>query len=143
MKAPHTPCTILWADDDQDDLDMLHDILTEIEHPCKIIEVHNGRKVLDYLSEKKNTAQLPCGIVLDINMPVLDGRETLRLLKQEHCLRTLPVIMFSTSNSAADVSFCKQYGVSLITKPPTIEKFKEAVVQILNICNHTPVASVS
>lgn len=137
MKTPSTNCYILWADDDQDDLDMLHDILNELDYPCNIIEVHNGRKVLDHLAAIESPLDFPCLIVLDINMPVLDGRVTLRALKEDPKYSKLPVIMFSTSSSSMDEAYCRKYGVDMITKPPTLQKFKAVVAQILNLCDHS------
>ncbi|MFL5810432.1 MAG: response regulator, partial [Flavisolibacter sp.] len=61
--------TILWADDDPDDLQMMREILLKTENKYDIIEVNNGKEALDYLGKAKETGSLPCLIILDINMP--------------------------------------------------------------------------
>ena len=133
MKTPHQR-TILWADDDPDDLDMMHEVLRDVDHNYNIVEVHNGRKVLDYLQAIKNPDDFPCLVILDMNMPVLSGRETLVRLKKDPRYSSLSIVMFTTSNSPLDQTFCRQYGVEMITKPPSLNSLQKTVTQLLNHC---------
>ena len=131
MKQP----SILWADDDLDDIAIMRDVMLGIDNNHEIIEVDNGRKVLDYLQEAKLHNQFPCLIVLDMNMPILSGRDTLTLLKNNPDYKDIPVVVFTTSNSNLDRIFCNRYGVEMITKPVTYSTLKDTIQQLLRFCN--------
>jgi CheY-like chemotaxis protein len=125
---------ILWADDDMDDLMLMRQVLQELGDNYNIKEVHNGKEALDYLLEGKNNKSLPSLIILDMNMPVMDGKETLARLKKDDDLREIPVVFFTTSNSQMDKLYCKHQGVEMITKPPQYSNLKDAVQKLLKYC---------
>ncbi|MDB5205242.1 MAG: response regulator [Flavisolibacter sp.] len=125
---------ILWADDDMDDLMLMRHVLKDIKEEYDIKEVHNGREALDYLEGVKQDSSLPCLIILDMNMPVLNGKETLNLIKKNDSLKDIPLVFFTTSNSEMDKMFCKRFGVEMITKPPRYNNLKEAVKRLLDYC---------
>lgn len=131
QKPPH----ILWADDDLDDMAIMHDVMDSINTDLKIVEVDNGRKVLDYLEAARQANQFPCLIVLDMNMPILSGRDTLVLLKNNPDFNDIPVVVFTTSNSSLDKIFCSRYSVEMITKPVSYKMLKETIVKLLSFCN--------
>lgn len=130
MKNRH----ILWADDDMDDLMLMRHVLQDLGDSYNIKEVHNGQEALDYLQHAKEENDLPCLIILDMNMPVLDGKETLARLKKDEALKAIPVVFFTTSNSQMDKLYCKHNGVEMITKPPQYANLKEAVHKLLKYC---------
>lgn len=125
---------ILWADDDMDDLMLMRHVLQDLGDTYNIKEVHNGQEALDYLHRAKEEKDLPCLIILDMNMPVLDGKETLARLKKDEDLKDIPVVFFTTSNSQMDKLYCKHNGVEMITKPPQYANLKEAVHKLLRYC---------
>ena len=125
---------VLWADDDMDDLMLMRHVLQEIGDGYDIKEVHNGREALDYLEEVKHDSSLPCLIILDMNMPVLNGKETLTLIKKDTALKDIPLVFFTTSNSELDKMYCKRFGVEMITKPPRYNSLKDAVKRLLEYC---------
>lgn len=128
MKKQH----ILWADDDMDDLMLMRHVLLEIEQDYLIVEVGNGQEALDYLEAAKKKNDLPSLIILDMNMPVLNGKETLSLIKKDEVLKNLPLVFFTTSNSELDKMYCKRFGVEMITKPPQYSSLKESVKRLLD-----------
>jgi CheY-like chemotaxis protein len=130
MKHRH----ILWADDDIDDLMLMRHVLQDLGDDYNITEVHNGQEALDYLHAAKQSETLPCLIILDMNMPVMDGKETLAKLKKDEDLKEIPVVFFTTSNSQMDKLYCKHNGVEMITKPPQYAHLKEAVLRLLRYC---------
>lgn len=130
MTKPH----ILWADDDMDDLMLMRHVLMDLGREYNISEVNNGREALDYLSQKKKVNDLPCLIILDMNMPVLNGKETLLIIQKDETLKQIPLVFFTTSNSEMDKLYCKRYGVEMITKPPQYSNLKEAVRKMLDYC---------
>jgi CheY-like chemotaxis protein len=123
--------TILWADDDVDDLLLVKEILLKNNQSYNIVEVRNGKEALNYLSHKTN-GELPCLIILDINMPVLDGKETLSILKNNTEYQSIPVVVFTTSNSEMDKLFCRKHQVEMVTKPPQYKSLEDAVLRLLN-----------
>jgi CheY-like chemotaxis protein len=124
---------ILWADDDADDLQMMREILLKNNKDSEIIEVSNGKQAINYLL-KASESDLPCLIILDINMPVMDGKETLTLIKQNERLSQIPVVIFTTSASELDRLFCKKMKTEMITKPPNFESLEAAVMKLLSYC---------
>jgi len=127
--------TILWADDDADDLMLMREILLKHNRNYEIVEVRNGREALDFLQESKENGHLPCLIILDINMPIMDGKETLSIIKKTDAYKAIPVVVFTTSNSELDKLFCKKHQVEMITKPPHYKSLENAVLKLLNFCN--------
>jgi len=125
--------TIIWAEDDPDDVYLVKQVLDEADHDFNVIIVSNGREVIEYLSEI-DSDDFPCLIILDINMPVLDGKQTLAYLKKHSELKSISVVMFTTSNSTTDKLFCKHYEVELVTKPSNFQELKESVSKLLKNC---------
>jgi CheY-like chemotaxis protein len=124
---------ILWADDDVDDLMLMRHVLQDIGEDYDIREVNNGSEALDYLENGKRTASLPALIILDMNMPVLNGKEALSIIKKDEALKAIPLVFFTTSNSELDKLYCKRFGVEMITKPPKYSSLREAVKKLLDI----------
>jgi len=124
---------ILWADDDMDDLMLMRHVLQDIGEEYDIREVNNGSEALDYLEQGKQAANLPALIILDMNMPVLNGKEALNIIKKDERLKDIPLVFFTTSNSELDKLFCRRFGVEMITKPPKYSNLKEAVKNLLEV----------
>ena len=123
---------ILYADDDPDDREMLREYLLSRNNEFEVVEVANGREALLYLRSTKGLKNPPVLVVLDLNMPILTGRETLAIMKSEQETEKLPVVVFTTSASAHDEAFCKKFGVTMVTKPQTLEEVKAAVDILLS-----------
>ncbi len=132
MKTATQPITILMADDDPDDRLLTADALKEARLINDIRFVENGEELLDYLRKqgKYATVEAPAPglILLDLNMPRKDGRTVLKELKQDPVLRSIPVVVLTTSKDDEDVYRSYDLGVnSYIVKPVTFE----ALVDIL------------
>jgi CheY-like chemotaxis protein len=123
---------IVYADDDPDDREMLKEYLLMQTSEYEIVEVANGREVLLYLRSTKGLKNPPVLTILDLNMPVLTGRETLAIMKSEKDTETLPVIVFTTSTSPQDGEFCLKFGVKMITKPATVPEIEGTIKQLLS-----------
>lgn len=111
------PFTILHVEDDVDDRDFVRTVLNRSGYDLRIVEAHDGREALRYLGsgwEEKNPPDL---ILLDLNLPVVDGREILPFLKQEPVTAAIPVVVYTTSSAASDEQFCKNFQVDMLTKP--------------------------
>jgi CheY-like chemotaxis protein len=125
---------ILLVDDDIDDIMLLKEALISINNNCVIEEALDGRKALISLKEARDNDKLPNLVVLDISMPVLDGRELLAILKSEEKLKDLPVVIFSTSSNISDINYCKQFNVDLITKPFELSFLYKIAERLLSYC---------
>lgn len=128
---------ILWADDDPDDIALMREVMLDVNNQHHIIEVYNGREALDYLHGAKDSDNLPCLIVLDMNMPVLSGRETLVLLKGDPVFRDIPTIVFTTSRSLLDRTFCERHNTEMLTKPLNLASLKEIILKMLSLCDES------
>lgn len=118
---------ILYADDDSDD----HVILKEFFHingiHAEMIFAGDGKEVLQYL-ENSQPGSLPSLIILDLNMPRMDGRQTLSVLKKHPFFAAIPVVILSTSDNKAEKDFCKQQGAaSYFTKPRQYTDYQSLV----------------
>ncbi|MDB5253097.1 MAG: hypothetical protein JWP27_2266 [Flaviaesturariibacter sp.] len=129
-----TPRTILCVDDDPDDRQFISAEISRIDPALTVIQAHNGVEALEYLNTAKTDHQLPCLIVLDINMPLMDGKQTLSRIKVDPLLVNVPVVMFSTSSNPMDKVLFQRMGVSMITKPSDITNLNQVVRQLLSHC---------
>lgn len=126
--------TILFVDDDADDREVLAEMIKEVSPGVNAVFAENGLQALKYLAEQKQAAQLPCLVVLDLNMPYLDGRETLKRIREELNLGELPVIIFTSSQSPNDRSLFSSMGVEFITKPYTYSRMPPIVMHMSEFC---------
>jgi len=119
--------TILLADDDADDRMMASEALEESRLANDLRCVEDGEELMDYLLRRgkysqPESAPRPGLILLDLNMPKKDGREALREIKSEPTLRTIPVVVLTTSQAEEDIYRTYDLGVnSFITKPVNFE----------------------
>lgn len=103
------PCgmLILYAEDDVDDYGFFEETLTRVYPGAKCINARNGREVLEILDA---STILPDLIFLDINMPTMDGKSCLKSIKNDPQLKSIPVIIYTTSSNEKDREQCLQLG---------------------------------
>jgi CheY-like chemotaxis protein len=117
------PIIILMADDDEDDRLLTKEALTESRVLNLLYCVEDGVELLEYLRKKGKYANgdacpRPSLILLDLNMPRMDGREALKNIKQDPELRSIPVVILTTSKQEEDMLRGYNLGAaSYITKP--------------------------
>ena len=132
----HERITILMADDDPDDRLLVRDAFDEIRLSNPLVFVEDGVELMDYLRRRGAYAHLagtplPGLILLDLNMPKKDGREVLKEIKQDLALRTIPIVILTTSNVEEDI--LRTYDLdtnSYIIKPVTFDKLVEIVSKV-------------
>ena len=133
MTRRSEPVTILIAEDDPDDRLLLQDAFRENSVTDDIRFVGNGEELLSYLRREDgyaepNKAPFPSMIILDLNMPRIDGREALRIIKGDASLRRIPVVVLTTSRAESDIASSYGLGVSsFISKPVTFEGLVDVV----------------
>ena len=127
---------ILYADDDPEDKENIYEGLKDINSDVEMVFVNHGLDALQFLQSMNPNESFPCLILLDINMPVLNGLETLEIVKQSQGLRDIPVIMFSTSSDDKFVRKSLELGaVDYVTKPITFDSLKEITAQFVARCD--------
>ena len=125
--------TILLADDDPVDRELLIEGMNETGARFKVEEVENGEQLLNLLIAGK---LLPDLIILDLNMPVKDGRETLKELKTSEKFRHIPVFILSTSNARFDVELACNTGANLfLVKPHGYKEIVEMLRSLFTLLN--------
>ena|SRR3972149_11653686 len=131
------PIEILLADDDAEDRMLIIDALHESRLKNNIQCVENGEELIDYLHNNgkfsdKTKHTLPGIILLDLNMPKKDGREALKEIKADKNLRSIPIIILTTSKAEEDILKTYNLGVnSYITKPVSFT----AMVDVMKTLN--------
>jgi CheY-like chemotaxis protein len=127
------PITIVMAEDDPDDRMLAKEAMEECMLANSLVCVENGEELLDYLKHRgkyaePGTAPRPGLILLDLNMPRMDGREALKLIKEDPDLRSIPVVVLTTSKAEEDIMRSYDLGAnSYVTKPVTFEGLVEVM----------------
>jgi CheY-like chemotaxis protein len=109
------PMYILYADDDIDDFFIFVEITKVIDPGIFCMNAQNGLELLDIL---ENATILPDAIFLDINMPSMDGKSCLRVLKRDTRFRDIPVVMYTTSTNPEDDTECRELGADDYLRKP-------------------------
>jgi CheY-like chemotaxis protein len=126
--------TIVYAEDDLDDLFIIKQAFEKHDH-ISVVHAPDGRKALLTLEQMLQENFLPCLVILDINMPVMNGREALQAIRNHPHLNKLQVILFTTSNSLSDISFAQSLDATLITKPIEYADMEYIARKFLEQCN--------
>ncbi len=125
---------ILHVEDNRADSDLLKEAFECIGVEANLQVTHDAKLALSGLEQnlQKHGANGPDLIVLDLNLPKMDGREMLKRLKEHPQLRRIPVVILSTSNLEQDISFCyDNHCNSYIVKPIRFEEYKRVAKNIL------------
>jgi CheY-like chemotaxis protein len=111
---------VLYAEDDIEDVDVFCEVIVSINESIECINTRDGIETITYL---ENATTLPDMIFLDINMPTMDGKACLKNIKKDEKLRSIPVVIYTTSTNPLDRELCFQLGaVDFIKKPNTIDE---------------------
>ena len=128
--------TILLIEDNPDDAELTRIAFAEAGIDSQLVVVGDGAEALDYLFARgahagRDAADLPSIVLLDLNLPKLDGREVLQAIRSDARTRALPVVVLTTSDEPFDIEATYALGVnSYIRKPVDFEQFVAAVKQI-------------
>jgi CheY-like chemotaxis protein len=126
---------ILYVDDDEDDRELFAEMMKEQNTGINLVFAENGLKAIDYLqSVRQPEKELPCLIVLDLNMPYLDGKKTFEKIKNNPAFENIPVIIFTSSQNPHDKTFFKNAGIELITKPNDFSFMHTIAKRMLHHC---------
>lgn len=127
------PVRILVVDDDPGDVLMIEEALADSDVEKIIDVVSDGEEAMEFLRAegRHSEARRPDVILLDLNMPRMDGRQVLGAVKQDEDLRTIPIVVLTTSNADTDIvgSYTLQAN-AYVTKPIDLDDFNDVVRRI-------------
>jgi CheY-like chemotaxis protein len=126
---------ILIAEDDQHDEELTIAALEEYNFANKIVVVRDGEEALDYLYCRKKFNERMTGnpvvMLLDLKMPKVDGLEVLKTLKADDYLKTIPIVVLTSSRETPDLMECYKQGVNaFVVKPMDVTEFMKEVKQL-------------
>lgn len=126
--------SILLGEDDIDDQEILEEIFCSIDKTLNLKFFNNGHKVIQYL-ENLDEKSLPCLIVLDFNMPELNGADILKVLKENEKLDHIPKVIWSTSDAPTYKQMCFELGArDYLVKPSKISALEDIARHMLSYC---------
>ena len=125
MKSPNLnqaiPAKVVVADDDQSAVELLREAFERSALTCQLEAVFSGQQLLDYLrNEETRQNERPSLILLDLNMPGKDGRQTLSEIKADPDLKDIPIIIMTSSELEEDIERSYQSGVNAYLKKPNV-----------------------
>jgi chemotaxis family two-component system response regulator Rcp1 len=126
--------SIFLVEDREEDIDITREALKEAEMDCELEVVKDGKKAMEKLREKsdKKEEDLPDIILLDLNLPKMDGRKVMEKLKDDDTLSPIPIIVLTVSKRDKDIARSYDSGAAgYITKPIDFQEF----VKTINVVN--------
>jgi CheY-like chemotaxis protein len=126
---------ILHVDDDQDDRFLVSSILNSLDPSIKVLEAENGLKAIEILRKVKITGELPSLVILDYNMPLMNGMETYKEIRKHPELVSVPVVLLTTFSSRRDDDYWENERVATFTKPATFSELTTSIQKILSYCH--------
>jgi CheY-like chemotaxis protein len=135
MTMPPPPKNIvLYADDDPDDLELVQEAFKKYATNVDVLTATDGSQALSYLLAINDGDPTPCLIILDINMPMVSGKDVLVRIRQEQRFEATPVVLFTTSSMTLDAQFAKHYNAGFITKPLDAGQMRKITEQFIGHC---------
>jgi CheY-like chemotaxis protein len=131
------PMVILLAEDDEGHANLIQRNLKRAGVANEIAHVRDGQEALDFVGRRgtkgERATELPLVLLLDINMPRVNGIEVLQVMKAQAATASIPVIMLTTADDPKEVERCYRLGcVAYVAKPIPYDDFVETVKRIGN-----------
>lgn len=134
MTAKITKHLVIYADDDLDDQEFVSQVLLSYSENIDLVLLNNGVEAVNFLKDPKHYDRNICLIILDINMPLMTGKEALLEIKNIPHAADIPVVLFTTSNQPNDIKFAKQHGAGFITKPINYQQIENLGKLFIDHC---------
>lgn len=125
------------AEDDHGDQFLFKAAMDESDFSGVLTFVEDGEELMDYLRRcGRELSTLPSCLVLDLKMPLMDGREALWEIRQEPAFRNLPIVVLTTSDLPQDKEYCMELGASdFMTKPASFDELISVMRRIQEIAS--------
>src|SRR5215218_9015235 len=131
MEPVSTKPVILYAEDDFDDFEAIKEALGQLSDQHLLLHAKNGEEAVSFI---KNATVLPSLIVLDLNMPVMNGKEVLQWLKEQNEYKHIPVMVFTTSSREDDIKLCQKHNCTFFRKPTLYRDLLHVARAMLKLC---------
>ena len=125
---------VLYADDDQDDIELVVESFRRFSQNVDVYTFENGAELLSFAENLTPEDTSPCLVILDINMPMVNGKQTLLRLKKIEAFKRVPLVLFSTSSMGSDKTFAESNGAAFVTKPLNIKQMEAIIEQFIDFC---------
>jgi|GEM_PF-317169 len=133
-RSNNPPKIVLHIDDDPDDREFVHDAIHAVDPSYIVIEASDGKSGIEFLKKAKSFGDLPCLIILDINMPGMNGFEIYNEIKKDEVLKTLPAVIFTTTEYFKGGQRQGIENLPVFIKPDKIQEFAACIQKILTHC---------
>lgn len=131
---------ILIVEDDLDDREILEESIYKVDPSVQLTFTENGADALQYLFKlKDNQLPLPQLIILDLNMPYIDGLQTYNRLHSDEVLHNIPIAVFTSSQNPNDKELFERMGVLFLSKPYSFTNMSDIVRRMLVVADNHPV----
>ena len=131
------PKSILCVDDDPDDLILIRNSINKLSD-VNIESARNGKLALAILVKRKVSKSLPSLIVMDINMPILDGNKMLKAIKEDDDLKNIPIVVFTTMAKTTNLQYVKSQKIETIAKPTDWDSYEAVAKKIPGYLSKSP-----
>ena len=130
------PMRVLIVDDDENDILLIQRALERTSWEFDVHAESSGDHALAYLTQGQGSIESPDVVLLDLNMPGRNGHETLTEIRNHPILESLPVVIFTTSDQATDMTLAfHNRAQCFVTKPTTLEEYSQLVENVLRFWN--------
>ncbi len=126
---------VLYADDDLDDIQLVREAFFNHSRNVELVTVADGVEIVSFLKNLSIDEPAPCLIILDINMPRMNGKEALVKIREMKRFEEVPAILFTTSSQKQDKDFAKKYNAGFLTKPIDYHQMDIIVNNFIENCS--------
>lgn len=128
---------VLWAEDSEEDKLQIRNAFSELKAEARLVEVSSGVEAFAYMMESTYSKEVPSLVVLDMNMPFPDGRDTLMAIRNNPRFNHIPIYFYSATSNPIDNFLAQFLGAPVIQKAPDSEKCLLVIQQLLEKnCNY-------
>ena len=125
---------VLYVEDDPDDWDLLYQTAATVDPSVEVVHAPNGEVALRTLQTMIDEGRKPCLVILDMNMPIMDGRETFSKIRDNEEWKAIPVAIYSTSPRHLYKDLEQQDNTVVVTKPASYNDIVVAIRHLLSFC---------
>lgn len=125
---------VLCADDDTDDLELVQEAFARYSNNVEVVTTKDGIQTCAYLESLSENDPAPCLIILDVNMPLMNGKEVLKKIRTYPRFESTPVVLFTTSSLPQDYDFAKKHHAGFVTKPLDVSQMEVITELFIDHC---------
>ena len=133
---------VLYADDDFDDLILVKEAFNRFSGKVDIATVYDGVEAVSFLKNLSQKDPCPCLIILDLNMPRMNGKEALKEIRMLERFKNIPVVFFTTSSYQEDKDYARKYKAGFVSKPLSSRQFEGIAASFIKYCSDDVIESI-